>query len=71
MTEIDNSIRLSDIRNFAQERGITLKKAKEILCHYAYIEEYSTYPRYPKEVEKLIYEDKNGNTCIRLLSVKY
>lgn len=67
----DNSIRLSDIRNFAQERGITLKKAKEIMIHRVYVEEYETFPRYPKEVEKLIIEDRNGDTRVRLISVKY
>ena len=62
------SIHLSDIRVFARFKNITQKEACKILLHNACLERYGKSRRYPKEIYKIIFEDKNGDT--RSITVK-
>lgn len=67
----DFYIPLEDIRFLAKEGKMTFEEAKKILTPKVKFEEYSTFPHYPKEVCKIISEDRNGNTHVRIQSIKY
>ena len=69
---MSNSIKPDVIRNYADSLQISYELAARILYHpYRLGDVNKSYPHYPIEIEKIIYEDKYGNTCSRLISVKY
>lgn len=62
MNKNNQIIRLSDVRAFARMRNISQKEASDILLHNAYLNIYGESPRYPKEIHKIVFEDKKCDT---------
>lgn len=55
-------IKLSDVREFAKMRNISQKEASKILLHEGYVKIYGNHKCYPKEIHKIVFEDKNCDT---------
>lgn len=67
MTDND-SLKLSEIRDFARMRNISYKEATKILFHENCLKIYGNHKRYPKEIHKIIFEDPYYGT--RALTTK-
>lgn len=64
-------IKLSDVREFAKMRNISQKEASKILLNDAFIKQYGVPRRYPKEIYKIVFEDKKCDTRAVTIKVKY